>query len=131
MLSIWACHPPPARSCPPPPHRTHPAGTLIVATKARIVSLGALRGSPAMDLHQGDYIQLPPAAIEDKAGMAEACGESPRRVAASYGEEQQPELRARPVDLALWGLMDSEIGIYWGGLAQQIQEGLQSDAVGV
>ncbi len=27
--------------------------------------------------------------------------------------------------------MDSEIGIYWGGLAQQIQEGLQSGAVGV
>jgi hypothetical protein len=35
------------------------------------------------------------------------------------------------VALDLWGLMDSEIGIYWGGLAQQIQEGLQSDAVGV
>ena len=68
---------------PPPPHRPHPAGTLIVATKARIESLDALRGSPAMDLHQGDYIQLPPAAIGDKAGMAEACGESQRRVAAS------------------------------------------------
>jgi hypothetical protein len=27
--------------------------------------------------------------------------------------------------------MDSEIGIYWGGLAQQVQEGLQSGAVGV
>ena len=68
---------------PPPPHRPHPAGTLIVATKARIDSLDALRGSPAMDLHQGDYIQLPPAAIGDKAGMAEACGESQRQVAAS------------------------------------------------
>jgi hypothetical protein len=34
-----------------------------VASKARIDSLDALRGSPAMDLHQGDYIQLPPAAI--------------------------------------------------------------------
>jgi hypothetical protein len=43
----------------------------------------------------------------------------------------QPELRARLVGLALWGLMDSEIGIYWGGFAQQIQEGLQSGAVGV
>ena len=83
VLSIWACHPPPARSCPPRPHRPHPAGTLIVATKARTDSLDALRGSPAMDLQQGDYIQLPPAAIGDKAGMAEACGESPRRVAAS------------------------------------------------
>jgi len=27
--------------------------------------------------------------------------------------------------------MDSEIQIFWGGLAQQIQEGLQSGAVGV
>jgi len=27
--------------------------------------------------------------------------------------------------------MDSEIGIKWGGLAQQAQEGLQSGAVGV
>jgi hypothetical protein len=35
-----------------------------------------------------------------------------------------PEPRARLDALALWGLMDSEIGIYWGGLAQQIQEGL-------
>ena len=81
--SIRACLPSPARSCPLRPHRPHPAGTLIVATKARIDSLDALRGSPAMVLNQGDYIQLPPAAIGDKAGMAEACGESPRRVAAS------------------------------------------------
>jgi hypothetical protein len=27
--------------------------------------------------------------------------------------------------------LDSEIGIYWGRLAQQIQEGLQSGAVGI
>ena len=46
-------------ACAPP----HPGTSLIVASKARIDSLDALRGSPAMDLHQGDYIQLPPAAI--------------------------------------------------------------------
>ena len=34
-----------------------------MASKARIDWLDALRGSPAMDFHQGDYIQLPPAAI--------------------------------------------------------------------
>jgi hypothetical protein len=34
-----------------------------VASKTRIDWLDALRGSPAMDLHQSDYIQLPPAAI--------------------------------------------------------------------
>ncbi len=50
---------------------------------------------------------------------------------ASLAEEQQPVLRARLVALALWGLMDSEIQIFWGGLAQQIQEGLQLGAVGV
>ncbi|MEB3333400.1 MAG: hypothetical protein VKP70_00280 [Cyanobacteriota bacterium] len=33
--------------------------------------------------------------------------------------------------LDLWELMDSEIGINWGGLAHQIQERLQSGAVGV
>jgi hypothetical protein len=44
---------------------------------------------------------------------------------------QRPEPRTRLVALALWELMDSEIEIYWGGLAQQIQEGLQSGAVGV
>jgi len=27
--------------------------------------------------------------------------------------------------------MDSEIQIFWGGLAQQAQEGLQSGAVGI
>ena len=32
----------------PPPAPAHPAGTLIVASKARIDSLDALRGSPAM-----------------------------------------------------------------------------------
>jgi hypothetical protein len=36
---------------------------LIVVSKAGIDSLDALRGSPAMDLHQGDCIELPPAAI--------------------------------------------------------------------
>ena len=46
-------------ACAPP----HPGTSLIVASKARIDSLDALRGSPSMDLHQGDYIQLPPAAI--------------------------------------------------------------------
>jgi hypothetical protein len=44
---------------------------------------------------------------------------------------QRPEPRTRLVALALWELMDSEIEIYWGGLAQQIQEVLQSAAVGV
>ena len=47
------------KACAP----SHPGTSLIVASKARIDSLDALRGSPAMDLHQGDYIQLPPAAI--------------------------------------------------------------------
>ncbi len=46
-------------ACAPP----HPGTSLIVASKAHIDSLDALRGSPSMDLHQGDYIQLPPAAI--------------------------------------------------------------------
>jgi len=63
--------PPPGRSARPRPrlphHRlrqTHRAGTrLIVASKTRIDWLDALRGSPAMVFHQGDYIQLPPAAI--------------------------------------------------------------------
>ena len=41
-------------ACAPP----HPGTSLIVASKARIDSLDALRGSPSMDLHQGDYIQL-------------------------------------------------------------------------
>jgi hypothetical protein len=93
--SISACLPSPARSCPPLPHRPcrqrrrsasrlaswpgllalafltnacappHPSGTLIVASKDRIDSLDALRSSPAMGLHQSDYIQLPPAAIGD------------------------------------------------------------------
>jgi hypothetical protein len=64
--------PPPGRSARPRPrprlphHRLrqiHAAGTLIVASKARIDSLDALRGSPSRDLHQGDCIELPPAAI--------------------------------------------------------------------
>jgi hypothetical protein len=33
--------------------------------------------------------------------------------------------------LTLCALMDSEIQIFWGGLAQQIQESLQSGAVDV
>jgi hypothetical protein len=46
-------------ACAPP----HPAGTLIVASKACIDWLDALRDSPSMDLHQGDCIELPPAVI--------------------------------------------------------------------
>jgi hypothetical protein len=65
------------------------------------------------------------------AGMAGACGEPPRRVAASTGDEQWPGIRARSFGLALWGLMDSGIQIFWCGLAQQAQEGLQSGAVGI
>ncbi len=84
-------------------------------------------GSGADDIDE----QVSPGHGRDKAGVAGACGEAPRRVAASQGEEQPPEPRARLVALALWGLMDSESGIYWGGLAQQVQEGLQSGAVGV
>ena len=34
-----------------------------MASKARIDWLDALRGSPSMNLHQGDCIQLPPAVI--------------------------------------------------------------------
>jgi hypothetical protein len=33
--------------------------------------------------------------------------------------------------LALWALLDSEIQIFWCGLAEQAQEGLQSGAVGI
>jgi hypothetical protein len=36
---------------------------LIVASKACIDWLDALRDSPSMDLHQGDCIELPPAVI--------------------------------------------------------------------
>ncbi len=63
--------------------------------------------------------------------MAGACGKALRRVAARTGEEQRPGIRARWFGPALSALMDSEIQIYWGGLDQQIQEGLQSGAVGV
>jgi hypothetical protein len=63
--------------------------------------------------------------------MAGACGKAPRRVAASTREEQRPEIRARWFGLALWALMDSGIQIFWCGLAQQAQEGLQSGEVGV
>jgi hypothetical protein len=52
-------------------------------------------------------------------------------MAASTGEEQRPGFRACLFGLALWALMDSEIQIFWGGMAQQAQEGLQSGAVGI
>lgn len=63
--------------------------------------------------------------------MAGTCGKAPTRVAASAGEEQRPGIRARLFGLALWALLDSEIQIFWSGLAQQAQEDLQSDAVGI
>jgi hypothetical protein len=63
--------------------------------------------------------------------MAGACGKAPTRVAASAGEEQRPGIRARLFGLALWALLDSEIQIFWCGLAEQAQEGLQSGAVGI
>ncbi|MFM9100147.1 MAG: hypothetical protein ACKOPS_01930, partial [Cyanobium sp.] len=52
-------------------------------------------------------------------------------MAASTREAQRPGFRAWWFGLALWGLIDSEIQTFWGGLAQQAQEGLQSGAVGI
>jgi hypothetical protein len=63
--------------------------------------------------------------------MAGACGETPRQVAASTGSKQRPGIRARWFGHALSALMDSEIQIFRCGLAQQAQEDLQSDAVGI
>ena len=64
-------------------------------------------------------------------GMAGACGKAPRRVAASSGQEQRLGVRERLFGLGLWILIDSEIQIFWCGLAYQIQEALQSGAVDV
>ncbi|MFM9101397.1 MAG: hypothetical protein ACKOPS_08710, partial [Cyanobium sp.] len=43
----------------------------------------------------------------------------------------RPGFRAWWFGLALWALIDSEIQTFWGGLAQQAQEGLQSGTVGI
>jgi hypothetical protein len=63
--------------------------------------------------------------------MAGAFGKAPRRVGASSGQEQRLGVKARVVGLAPWVVIDSEIQIFWCGLAYQIQEALQSGAVGV
>ena len=47
------------------------------------------------------------------------------------GRGNEPGLRAPLFCPSLRAPLDSEIRIYWGRLAQQIQEGLQSGAVGI